>query len=376
LHEGPVLATSDGGYSWEAVGPGDHYSWHITFKNANEVFLTGWNSNTYETLLKKSNDGGYTWNTFTLGEYGHGYHMAFADENLAFIAVLDPVILKSINGGDSWYEVPINTFDNMGIYSFSFPSSEIGYAANSRKLMKTTDSGETWEEVSVFPMNASYSNIIHFFAEDVGWMAGYKGLLKKVTSSTPQYNPVVNFDLDTSYIQGTTQFSLSWDVPDTTNSAHLSGFNIYRNDTLLTSVAADVFTYSESLPHWQGFDEICYYVTAGYINPVGESLPTEKLCGDFLTGIHEQQTANEQFCLTCFPNPGDGNIIISFEFPEQHKNGTISIWDSNGNHVLSVLVDSRKTKVVVCEEDLKPGIYFYQLKTGGGVSGIKKMIKI
>jgi hypothetical protein len=299
--------------------------------------------------------------------------MVFGDENLAFMAVLAPYILKSVNGGESWYEVPLNTSDMLGVGYLSFPSSEIGYGAGYDKLMKTTDSGESWQLAA--PLTNSITDI-HFFDEDLGWLACFGGgVLLKVDPFEYQFNPPVNFTLEQGYNAPNTIFYLEWDEPEVTDSINLTGYNIYRNDTLLLTLEPDENNYEEELNPFGGWgEEICYYITAIYEDPDGESTPTEELCGGWLTGNDENIYNNTLF--SCKPNPFTNQINIYSSDSKKWSELEIEIFDHCGNFIMSYKIKGYKSGNNISTSYLRPGIYYLSITTDKGFSETKKLLKM
>ncbi len=131
-----------------------------------------------EDKLLFSYDAGQTWITkdiaglrvkdahFTSGFVGH-------------LACRDGVILKTIDGGESWYateEANIFPSDFIRIY---FVNEQIGYATRDHfSLFKTEDGGESWVEISDF-MDASTD--MHFIDENTGFFVGRHGSTYKTT---------------------------------------------------------------------------------------------------------------------------------------------------------------------------------------------------
>jgi hypothetical protein len=77
-----------------------------------------------------------------------------------------------------------------------------------------------------------------------------------------------------------------------------------------------------------------------------------------------------------YPNPTDDLITIPYSLPQGETNGTIKIFDSNGNEIKSFIVDSNFTSLKLSTSELPNGIYFYQLYTAKGHADIKKIIKV
>jgi len=369
---GPFLKTSDGGITWYEVYNNSNPYWHITYKNADEVFLGGWDGNG-TTQIKKSNDGGNTWETYDIGNYGPGLTIFFKDSLTAYFPVLSDVILKSVNGGESWYEVPIEDPENTGVHLISFSTPDTGYALGYGRLFKTTDAGESWDLAEQYPTVPYFTGGFIFNKENSGYIIGSGGVMLKIDDSVNPFNPPQNFEVYSVYLGYETEFFLSWEAPDTSNTTGFAGYNVYRYDSLIEYT---VFTeFAEILPpYWGGLDQMCYYVTAVYINPDGESEPTEELCDYFLTGI-DDHIKNEDFMrVESYPNPFTGDVHFSFAFQDNKYKGELQIFDIKGDIILSINIDSPQKTISFC--GLKAGIYFYRVLTESGMSQVRKMVKL
>ena len=330
---GSFYKTSNGGLTWTVVGGGDAWPWNITYKNANEVYLIGWDGNT-TTQLKKSTNGGSTWTTFNLGPYGHGYEIKFVGENLAFIAVLSNTILKSTNGGDSWYETTINNSNELGVGYLSFPSEQVGYGIGYDKFIQTTDSGETWDIVPALPDNPS---AIHFFDNDHGLIAGHNQSLLKVAPFEYQNNPPLNFDLNTIYNQGLTQFVLSWNLPIQPMHLNLVDLIFIEMIHFSTTLGSTILSYNETIGYWPGYNEICYSVSAIYLNPNGESEQSEILCDPFLEPLQFNPPLN--YNLSSEFSGVTTQFLLSWEEPDAANNAELTGFNIYRNDSLQITLD-------------------------------------
>lgn len=368
-----IIRTEDGGTTWELVYPGfftdDH--WDIHFKSENEILVCG-SIMLYQTTLIRSHDGGNTWESETLGEYGYAYDIEFINSDTGFMACDSNVILKTVDGGEEWFATTVSLEDNPQIVKIQFPSSEIGYASgrgSNSSFFMTTDLGENWETIES-PSTSGIFNF-HFFTEEMGLAFGENGIVLK-TGEFLQWNPPVNFTLNTGYECPNTIYYLDWEEPDLSNTPNLVGYNIYRNDTLLLSTGPNTLDYTESLNPFDDWPEfICYHVSAVYENPSGESVPTEELCDGWLTGIG--QNKDNEININCYPNPFINGTKILFSTNKQK--GELTIFDQTGKQIHTYQINKNMERLEIPGDDLKPGIYFYQLKTDDGISETKKMIK-
>jgi photosystem II stability/assembly factor-like uncharacterized protein len=381
--EGPVLRTTDAGETWQEIswnnGNFDGIS-DIFYKSENEVFITG-EALGSGTFVGKSVDGGETWEITNLGNYGGGKSIVFTDENSAFIACGNTTILKSTDGGETWAETAVNTSNYIEFKQISFPSVNTGYAVgdgNYDNFFMTTDGGETWN-----PVNSGCSvsfNSLHFFDENNGLVGGGMGVLFSISNELTQFNPPQNIDGWQEYICPMNIFHITWDAPDTANTGNLIAYKVFRNGLMIDSIPVTGF-YGYGIADTLGggsnsvssYDfNVCYYVSAVYDNPQGESEPTEKLCFDQLI-INIKDNKAQQNSILITPNPAFNQITVHFG-TKTGKNTVLSVFDITGKIKIKEKVDYDKTNYSVDVSQLKEGLYFLSIKTGKK-NIVKKFIK-
>jgi photosystem II stability/assembly factor-like uncharacterized protein len=141
----------------------------------------------------RSTDGGNTWISKNLGDQCQMiFDIVFTSEKVGFICAgsnadvteAHAVVLKTIDGGNTWKKV----YESKGIYEMtwkaSFPTKNVGYVSiqnynpdtsiKARYIIKTTDAGETWKEV---PLDTDFSLNqygIGFIDEQKGWVGTTK----------------------------------------------------------------------------------------------------------------------------------------------------------------------------------------------------------
>jgi photosystem II stability/assembly factor-like uncharacterized protein len=361
-----LLKTSDGGITWSEINTGTNSFNDIEYKNGDDVFICG---NSY---LLKSLDGGETWEEHPFGSNIHASDIYFKNSNTAYITGMDTILISE-DGGETWEGTSLDNENTIFFQSIHFPSEDVGYAVGHgqfESIVKTTNGGESWNTIN--SKTTSGLNAVYFKNEDNGLAFGENGIVLK-TGGTLQLNPPVNFTLGFGYECPNTIFYLDWEEPDLNNTPDLAGFNIYRNDTLLLVTGPNIFNYNETLNPFSGWEEpICYYVTAVYENPIGESVSTEELCGGWLTGFG--QSLSYEINLDCYPNPFYSSTQILFSNLKQK--GKILIFDQTGKQIQTYPINQNMEVLEITGKHLKPGIYFYYLKTDEGISETKKMIKL
>ncbi|MBU0475537.1 MAG: T9SS type A sorting domain-containing protein [Bacteroidetes bacterium] len=121
--------------------------------------------------------GSKNWRKVSQSSYDALTDVFFLNENLGWIAGSSGTILKTMDGGSTWF-TPMDTLPVISTMNCIFFANEnIGYAGGSSNLLlKTLDGGATWNQVDV---EATSGNIysLYFADENTGWiMNGYQVL--------------------------------------------------------------------------------------------------------------------------------------------------------------------------------------------------------
>lgn len=176
-----VIRTSDGGNTWQDVTPagtGDFYD--IEYLSENNVFLAGSNSNG-NTAVYISTDGGLSWTSDNIGDFGYAKDLFFIGNDTAFL-VCNNEILKSFDGFITWDPAVINHTGYFSLNAIYF-SQNIGYAIGDgefNNLFKSTDGGNTWNPVNSYTTSAL--NGIYFSDSLNGMIFGDHGVVMQTTT--------------------------------------------------------------------------------------------------------------------------------------------------------------------------------------------------
>ncbi len=73
------------------------------------------------------------------------------------------------------------------------------------------------------------------------------------------------------------------------------------------------------------------------------------------------------------PNPSDNFLNITYSLPAGVNEGTVNIFNTNGQRVTSAIVDKNNTGASINISSLPAGIYYYSLETQAGISGVQKL---
>jgi photosystem II stability/assembly factor-like uncharacterized protein len=110
----------------------------------------------------------------------------FVNDYIGFIACNDGLIIKTTNGGTSWYTVYNNNRYDM--YTVFFIDNSTGWVGglhdsintDTNIVFKTTNGGQTWTETFVDTLGISFFSGIQFINPLTGYLASYN--LKKTTN--------------------------------------------------------------------------------------------------------------------------------------------------------------------------------------------------
>lgn len=189
-----VLKTTNGGASWvissvdNAASTSDYYA-EVQFTDSNTGYAVGGNSSFTEGLVRKSTDGGSTWNTsFSQINGSFIFGLSFPNSNTGWvggaIAGSASYAQKTTNAGNNWSNVSfagLNMFDP--IRAIQFIDTNRGWFITSNSFMgnavfSTRDGGTSFTRESI--TNASQISSIALSREifmlpdgNSGWIVGY-----------------------------------------------------------------------------------------------------------------------------------------------------------------------------------------------------------
>ncbi len=192
-----VLRTINQGIGWSKINTGPVNGYSIFFLDVNTGWLAG--SHFPSTIppvpiIQKSIDGGENWEKYNKFDTNLdvGFHsIQFVNENVGwavgvkeifecsedFCGIRDwPVIYKTIDGGEVWYELerfePCESFSS-GWQDICFIDEYTGWAVGPG-IVKTIDGGENWVIQS-----GRGGNSVFFINENLGWVVGDDGVIIK-----------------------------------------------------------------------------------------------------------------------------------------------------------------------------------------------------
>jgi photosystem II stability/assembly factor-like uncharacterized protein len=185
-----------------------------TSNNLNSVYFT--NSDTgYAVggsgsgIILKTINGGDTWTATSIGMNGLS-SVFFLNSDTGYVVGISGTILKTTNGGTNWTVQVSGTASTLT--SVYFTDSNSGYTVGTNgKILKTINGGTNWNTQTSGTTNALYS--VYFTDANTGYAVGESGIILKTsnggtiwnaqTSGTTVYLQSVYFtNANTGYIAG------------------------------------------------------------------------------------------------------------------------------------------------------------------------------
>lgn len=177
-----IYKTDDHGVSWKqlSIPSGVGFTYPIDFVSEEIGYAIGRSGNS--NSVYKTKDGGLTWlrahaRESLLGE--NLYALDFISENVGFVSggFNSNVILKTVNGGQSWSQV-----GNVTLGEIQFINETTGFGRtrglSRNSIYKTTDTGENWQKI--FEIEEDIT-ALDFVNDSEGYFVGDEALMYKTT---------------------------------------------------------------------------------------------------------------------------------------------------------------------------------------------------
>ncbi|MBC5862730.1 YCF48-related protein [Flavobacterium turcicum] len=170
-NNGYVLKSSDSGTSWAQIQTGfiDNFN-TVNILNATDIIISSSNS------IIKSSDGGSSWTKKTIPNNTVNKTF-FVSPLIGHAACNDGKMLKSVDGGVTWYITQSSNIVPSDLLMVHFINQNIGfYTKEHSDLYKTIDGGESWSKINGIS-DAIYA--ISFINENIGYITGDGGVIFK-----------------------------------------------------------------------------------------------------------------------------------------------------------------------------------------------------
>ncbi len=210
--DGLIAKTTDGGQTWNLLNYGNQVT-NYTDANLYSVYFTsstvGYVCGVNGALLKTTN-GGIDWVEQSVPYPENLYDVYFLNSNTGYAVGMRhytgapdyknyTMILKTTDGGSNWNIADQDAPSIYILYSVYFTDANNGYTVGSQgNILKTVDGGQTWYQQS--SGTSEYLNDVHMFDSDNGWIVGNAGTIIRTANSGCR-KPVVNLYEDKEFCE-------------------------------------------------------------------------------------------------------------------------------------------------------------------------------
>ncbi|RPI19423.1 MAG: T9SS C-terminal target domain-containing protein [Ignavibacteriae bacterium] len=165
---GNIRRTTNGGVTWDSVSSGVTvllYGMH--FVDANTGFACGSSGNVIKTT-----NGGLAWSPLTTGVTYTCYNIfALSASNLYVATGTSGILLTSTDGGTNWIKDTTGT--STTLYDVAFKNANTGVVSgSSTNLRVTTDAGATWTSTGTGLASSTLYGINYFSASNTWYASG------------------------------------------------------------------------------------------------------------------------------------------------------------------------------------------------------------
>lgn len=181
---GAVLTTSDGGENWELIPLDSKAILYDSYIAGNgKTIVVGDSSfciagnNKFEKVDRLEMPPGFSL-----------FRISFINSEIGFILGSHGLIMRTMNGGNTWERIRVETSQNL--YDIDFINDKTGFVVGwDGVILKTTDMGRTWETQEKF--TTKYLKSVDFINEETGIVVGGGGTIYKTNNGGEKWNEVI-----------------------------------------------------------------------------------------------------------------------------------------------------------------------------------------
>lgn len=337
----------------------------VYFTSADTGYIAGDNG-----IILKTVDGGDTWDILTTGFTNKLRAIYFQSNNIGYSNAL-----KTIDGGATWVSFLDSTTHSGDATKITFINDSVGFFSgiNDSKVYKTIDRGESWE-VTFLNSSMVFQDVV-FTTDSIGFLAGwYPGSFWKtidqgnnwslITDTMDVYSisfPSVNvgYVVGSKGILKTTDGGNSWFVLSTEGISKI----FCTDDVICYAFSNGIIKTINGGISWQQIPINqsnllnIFFTDANNGIVVGENGLILKTSNG---GLGMESINKKKIEINIYPNPFSESTSVSIEGLTHVSNNTIfTLYNVLGEKVRTMPVKSKTFEIQ--KESLQRGVYFYQI---------------
>ncbi len=145
-NKGVILATKDGGQTWQKQLTPPEEVWRLTFVSAQVGWALAGDGSGSELL--RTTDGGGHWTQLShidqAAQRSRSGLIDFVSPEIGWAVAGERKLLKTIDGGRTWTDTGLTN-----VSSVCFGDADHGWATTASGVLRTTDGGVTWSETEL-----------------------------------------------------------------------------------------------------------------------------------------------------------------------------------------------------------------------------------
>jgi len=352
--------TMDGGVSWQTVAGGSFNYGVLHYLSPDTGFIV---EGDYGQTLHRTTDGGITWIHIPTGFEFQPVRIEFADYFHGIIAG-EYTLIRTIDGGDSWNEVNTGTY---GSYlDIDYRSADTvfvsGISSGGTLVIKSVNGGDTWEIME--PGDYGPARDIFFANDQTAFLACNNAILKS-TDGGSGWSAVICNNLNPIEFR-----SIFFPSPDT---GYAVGKGLYEN-MLKTVDGGETW---EVIPSGITSGINFVHFMNDYTGLIfGENGIEAKTTDGGVLGLPYPAMPVEKGVFTVYPNPASDRLFIRLNTGQKADDLVLSISDMQGRQVYYMPLDNRLLEWPIPVGYLPAGVYTLQLKSPQGLVASEKLIKM
>ena len=394
-----IEKTTNNGQSWNRAIINDDFT-DVFFTDENNGWFIGLGRNDLPELFQTT-DGGITLIQRNDFPGTHPSSVYFTDSQTGIIGANNS-IYKTTNGGYLWEEKNITGIDSLltgGEFNrIFFTNDDMGWALNTRYVIKTTDRGENWQS----QLNIATLTGIHFSDTTNGWVTRIGGGIYKPFKTidggetwTEQTNFPSNDTRDVFFndslkgfitrnneLYHTANGGLTWSLINNVTDFSSGRFSNKINTDIFLA-GNRVYKSTDSGETWNEVlnlrNESIEFIRLLDINE-GFAVGGRGLILHYRDSVVDVGSSNPiipdgYYLYQNYPNPFNSITLIKFYLP-QKEFVNLSIYSITGEKVYEFINEEKEAGLhafIFNADNLPSGVYFYRLSTSGGYTEVKKL---